>query len=157
MTNHIDWVEQIAHICTQHTIAPEDACDLLEFAGRLADVGITTQWLVGFLHDTAVLGAALRATQQSPAPYPTRLQELTPREHEVLQLLVTGATNRMIADRLGITLQTTKNHILSMCHKLGVRTRVEAIKIAIQRGLVPLRGVGHVGAQTPSPDMDNQV
>jgi len=61
---------------------------------------------------------------------------LTPRETDVLGLLVKGACNRSIATRLGITIHTTKAHVRSILEKLCADSRTEAAAIATRRGLV---------------------
>ncbi len=63
-----------------------------------------------------------------PAPHPDSLIEpLTPREHEVLQLLLDGASNREIAQHLVLSVNTVKKHVLNLCGKLGVQSRAQAI------------------------------
>ncbi len=62
--------------------------------------------------------------------------ELTAREHEVLALVVAGASNTQIARSLGIAGGTVKNHISSIFEKLGVTLRTEAVAVAIKRGIV---------------------
>ena len=62
--------------------------------------------------------------------------ELTAREHEVLALVVAGASNTQIARSLGIAGGTVKNHISSIFEKLGVTQRTEAVAVAIKRGIV---------------------
>jgi DNA-binding NarL/FixJ family response regulator len=64
--------------------------------------------------------------------------ELTPREHEVLQNVVQGSSNKEIADKLGVTEHTVKSHLKSILAKLGVRDRTEAATSAIQRGIIRL-------------------
>jgi DNA-binding NarL/FixJ family response regulator len=54
-------------------------------------------------------------------------ETLTPREVETLQLLVQGASNQEIADKLVITLRTAKAHVSNILSKLQVSTRSEAI------------------------------
>jgi DNA-binding CsgD family transcriptional regulator len=61
---------------------------------------------------------------------------LSPREHEVLALLAEGASNKEIARALGLTIHTIKFHVASLTEKLGARSRVEAVAIAIRAGLV---------------------
>jgi DNA-binding NarL/FixJ family response regulator len=61
---------------------------------------------------------------------------LTPREHEVLGLIVTGATNEEIATQLAVSLPTVKSHVQSIMRKLGADSRREARNIALQRGLI---------------------
>jgi DNA-binding CsgD family transcriptional regulator len=61
---------------------------------------------------------------------------LSPREHEVLALLAEGASNKEIARALGLSVHTVKFHIATLNEKLGARSRVEAVAIAIRSGLV---------------------
>ncbi len=63
---------------------------------------------------------------------------LTPREREVLRLLAQGKSNRQIAAELVITERTAKFHVSSILSKLEAANRTEAVKIAVQRGLVRL-------------------
>ncbi len=67
-----------------------------------------------------------------------RTNELTPRERQVLELLVTGESNKRIARRLGISVPTVKFHVAAILTKLGAHGRAEAIVIAFRRGLVML-------------------
>ena len=61
---------------------------------------------------------------------------LSPREREVLALLSEGASNKEIARTLAVSVHTAKFHVASLAEKLGARSRVEAIAIAIRAGLV---------------------
>jgi len=63
-------------------------------------------------------------------------KELTPREFEVLKLLIAGLTNREIAFVLGNSEHTIRNHTISIFSKLYVSDRTEAVSIALQRGIV---------------------
>ena len=63
---------------------------------------------------------------------------LSPRELEVLRLLVRGKRNRAIATALDITEGTVKLHVSSILGKLGVADRTEAVTVALQRGIVQL-------------------
>jgi DNA-binding NarL/FixJ family response regulator len=65
-------------------------------------------------------------------------EELTPREVQVLQLLVKGLANKQIADMLTITEHTVKDHLKSVFGKLQVEDRTEAVTAAIQRGIIHL-------------------
>lgn len=61
---------------------------------------------------------------------------LTPRESEVLALLADGASNKVIARRLGISPSTAKFHVASLLGKLGARSRLDAVAIGMRLGLV---------------------
>jgi DNA-binding NarL/FixJ family response regulator len=73
-----------------------------------------------------------------PGPEPTTdlAQPLTPRELEVLQLMALGYRNRTIAEKLVITLGTTKNHVERIRTKLGASDRTQAVVRALELGLV---------------------
>ncbi len=62
--------------------------------------------------------------------------ELTPREMEVLRLIVRGRSNKEIADDLKISEPTVKLHVGNMLDKLGVADRTQAATAAIERGIV---------------------
>ena len=67
-----------------------------------------------------------------------RHEALTARELEVLELLAQGLANKSIALRLGISDQTVKFHVASICGKLGAVNRTDAARRALRRGLIPL-------------------
>jgi two-component system, NarL family, response regulator LiaR len=62
--------------------------------------------------------------------------ELTDRENDVLKGMVDGLNNNEIAEKLFISLGTVKFHISNIFQKLGVDSRVEAVKMAIEQKLV---------------------
>lgn len=62
--------------------------------------------------------------------------DLTEREREVLALLAKGLPNAEIAQRLTITLSTTKHHVSAILSKLGATNRAEAVVLAMEQGLV---------------------
>ena len=64
--------------------------------------------------------------------------ELTERERQVVTLLAEGLSNKLIADRLGISDHTAKFHVNGVMAKLGAGTRTEAVVEAVRRGLVTL-------------------
>ena len=66
------------------------------------------------------------------------VEELTPREVEVLRLLADGLGNKEVALRLGISDHTVKFHISSILAKLGAGSRTEAVTLGIRRGLILL-------------------
>ena len=64
--------------------------------------------------------------------------DLSPREKEVLLLLVAGRSNKEIAQTLDITEATVKSHVSTILMRLGVDDRTQAVVTALQRGLVHL-------------------
>jgi NarL family two-component system response regulator YdfI len=68
----------------------------------------------------------------------TDVEGLTPRESELLRLLGEGMGNREIASVLGVSDHTVKFHLHSIYTKLGVRTRTEAVSVAVRRGMLML-------------------
>lgn len=63
-------------------------------------------------------------------------EQLTPREQEVLRLVVAGHGNKIIARRLDVAIGTVKSHLKSVFNKLGVESRTQAIRVALRRGIV---------------------
>jgi DNA-binding NarL/FixJ family response regulator len=69
---------------------------------------------------------------------PIMAEPLTARELQVLQLVAEGLPNKGIARRLGISENTAKFHVASLCGKLGASSRTEAVTSAARRGLIIL-------------------
>ena len=63
---------------------------------------------------------------------------LTPRELEVLALLAEGASNKLIAQRLGISAHTAKYHVASLLEKLDAVSRTDAVAHAARIGVLHL-------------------
>jgi DNA-binding NarL/FixJ family response regulator len=76
-------------------------------------------------------------TPQSSEDEPS-VEELTPREAEVLQLLAEGLGNKEIAGRLNISEHTIKFHIRSILGKLGAASRTDAVARGLRGGLIEL-------------------
>jgi DNA-binding NarL/FixJ family response regulator len=80
-------------------------------------------------------GHQLNSSTQLEAP----LDQLTPREREVLSLVASGLSNHEMATRLYISEATVKTHLKRILMKLGLRDRVQAVVLAYQVGLVEPR------------------
>jgi RimJ/RimL family protein N-acetyltransferase/DNA-binding CsgD family transcriptional regulator len=89
-------------------------------------------WVGDLLPDDLTQSARGAGVVRGPAPLLTR------REREVLDELARGARNRDIAVALGISENTVKNHIRSVLDKLQVRSRSEAVVVALRLGLTSL-------------------
>ena len=114
------------------------------------DVGVDLgAALTAVKHGLTVIDQSLAhaLTAAAPAPRvpagPPHLRargagELTERERQVVTLLAEGLSNKLIADRLGISDHTAKFHVNGVMAKLGAGTRTEAVVEAVRRGLVTL-------------------
>jgi len=63
---------------------------------------------------------------------------LSPREVDVLRLIATGNSNKLIADQLSISEATAKTHVANILSKLGANDRAHAVTIALKRGMIEL-------------------
>jgi FixJ family two-component response regulator len=118
------------------------AIDLpLVFVTAHADIPLAVEAMrngaVNFIEkpfDPVTLVHALRAaTDQGSAAAPSHavLEKLTPRERQVLELVVAGKLNKTIADVLGISIKTVELHRSNLMAKLGARNVAEVIRIAL--------------------------
>ena len=81
--------------------------------------------------------AAPGARQHAAAAVPGLVEQLTPRELEILALLAAGTPNPRIAEQLVVSLDTVKKHVSHLLGKLGAANRTEAVTRARQLGLIP--------------------
>ncbi|MCP4542210.1 MAG: hypothetical protein GY832_34235 [Chloroflexi bacterium] len=79
-------------------------------------------------------------------------EELSEREKELLQLVATGVTNREVAQRLSISVNTVKVHLRNIYTKLGAESRTEATMVAVREGWVVIEGA----EETPESDADTK-
>lgn len=66
------------------------------------------------------------------------LDRLTRREREVLQALADGLNDREIAERLGMSTETARTHMVNILNKLGVQSRLQALVFALRHGAVQI-------------------
>ncbi|HEY3081653.1 MAG TPA: response regulator transcription factor, partial [Chloroflexota bacterium] len=85
---------------------------------------------------------AARLIQPRTAPSTSEqdgaLEELSPRERQVLELVAQGLANKQIAQRLRISEHTAKFHVAAILSKLGAQSRTEAVHVAARRGMIAL-------------------
>ncbi len=86
--------------------------------------------------------------QPSPPPSPPSI-DLTRREREVLRLLASGASNKVIATKLFISPSTARNHVHSIIAKLGVHSRLEAVTLAMRNGWLRDEVTGYIAPSSP--------
>jgi two-component system, NarL family, nitrate/nitrite response regulator NarL len=67
------------------------------------------------------------------------VERLTPREKEVLQALAEGLESKEIAEKLNVTVETERTHMVNILHKLGVHSRLQALVFAARYGVVRIR------------------
>ena len=77
----------------------------------------------------------LAVTAEAP-PITAEAPPLTDREKEILRWVAAGMQNKEIAQKLGISLATVRNHIHNILEKLGVHSKLEAVSLAFRQGWV---------------------
>ncbi len=120
----------------QGYVLKDEALEVLPHAVRAVAQGGT--WLSPAVATQVVRRLREDTTAPPPPPSSGPVPPLTPREAEVLRLLAQGLDNAAIAARLVITKRTVQNHISAIYGKLGVRSRTEAMRLALERGWVSL-------------------
>lgn len=88
-----------------------------------------------YVHPT-MTQALLKALSQTPYPSDPPVNVLTPREIEVLRLIVQGYTNRQMANKLSISIRTVESHRGNLMNKLEMRSRVDLVRYATEHNLV---------------------
>jgi FixJ family two-component response regulator len=113
-----------------------------ESSGQFAE---HLQASAGLLDNThALLSDFMQDANESPPSFPQQythkdvIENLTLREREILQLLVDGASNSMIADRLTITTKTVYTYRARIMQKLGVTSFADLVKFAIRHNITSL-------------------
>jgi two-component system, NarL family, response regulator NreC len=86
--------------------------------------------------DPAMLRALLVESTKPKTEEPASPEPLTPRETEVLKLIVQGYTNRQVGETLSISVRTVEGHRANLLEKLGLHTRVELVRYARDHGLI---------------------
>ncbi len=86
--------------------------------------------------DPSLLRAVLVDKKPSDLKHPAETETLTPRETEILKLIVEGYTNRQVGEQLNISIRTVEGHRSNISDKLGLHSRVEFVRYAREHGLI---------------------
>lgn len=140
----------------QKLIAPERIDMPIIFITGHGDIPMTVQamkagaveFLTKPIDDDALLSAIRHAIERSSAALDSEAEvhelrssykSLTPREREVMKLIVTGMLNKQVGLKLGISDITVKAHRGKMMQKMKADSLADLVKIAVRLGLVPAR------------------
>ena len=123
---------------------------LLQSIHRVVEGGM--QMRTELLH--AAVENLLQNGRKTLAERTAEAAHLTEREVDVLRLMGNGDSNKIIADTLGITLDTAKKHVRNVIDKLQARSRTHAAIIAAQAGIVgnPVNVIAPVLEAKPYPE-----
>jgi DNA-binding NarL/FixJ family response regulator len=83
---------------------------------------------------TSLFVQSRRVTPEKP------VEQLTPREIEIIKLIAEGNSSREIADQLFLSFRTIQNHRTRIMRKLGLKKNTDLVKYAIQMGFIPANG-----------------
>ena len=86
--------------------------------------------------DPSLLRSLLNEQVKTQPVHTGIVEPLTPREVDVLKLIVEGHTNRQIAEHLSISVRTVEGHRANLSEKLGLHSRVELVRYAKEHGLI---------------------
>ncbi len=110
---------------------------ILKHAAESELIAAIQRILCGDLYVDPAMVRQLLQEPAAPLAMPSQSTEtLTPREIEVLKLIVQGYTNRQIGEELNISFRTAESHRASLSEKLGLHSRVELVRYARERGLI---------------------
>jgi DNA-binding NarL/FixJ family response regulator len=117
------------------------AAGVVQKTARIGEIvdAVRTVAAGGSLVDPLELVAILRQARRERDREATGRQladRLTPREREVLQALADGRSNREIAERLHITVETQRTHMVNILGKLDAHSQLQALVIAVRHGIV---------------------
>ena len=130
-------IEELAPSDVRHVVVGGDAIESIRRRGRRLRAAELGNAIRSACAGHMILSPeATQVLAQSVAQPQIPGEQLTEREREVLKCMVDGLNNNAIPDKLVVSLGTVKFHISNIFHKLGVNSRVEAVKAAIEQKLV---------------------
>ncbi len=97
---------------------------------------VTSEQILSAIERAMAHHESLRVTRQRLNALRTLLESLTPREHQVFDLVVQGKINKQIAQRLGTTERTIKAHRYKVMEKMDVQSLAELVSIAARLGVL---------------------
>ncbi|MGO9491776.1 MAG: response regulator [Terracidiphilus sp.] len=103
--------------------------------------GMTTEELITTIREVHAGRSHIPAAIAERLAERMGTEDLTPREAQVLEQIVSGKSNKEIATELAISEATVKTHINTLLSKLGVTDRTQAATAAIRRGIVPFESL----------------
>lgn len=113
----------------------ERACDMLELVGEDIERPVHANSALergrGAIDSWTRDSHARAGDRASPGSLPVNEQRLTPREHEVLAIVISGASNREGGHRLGISIRTFEVHRAHLMGKLGARNAADLVRISM--------------------------
>lgn len=86
--------------------------------------------------DPSMLRSLLGESKPASPQQETPVESLTPRETDILKLIVGGYTNRQIGEHLNISIRTVEGHRANISDKLGLHSRLELVRYARQHGMI---------------------
>lgn len=95
------------------------------------------QVLDGDVYVPAALARQPQLSARLPLPAVSLPPQMTARQREVLQFLLDGMSNRDISQRMGLSVDTVKDHLGGIMRALGVQTRTQAVLAAARHGFQP--------------------
>ncbi len=108
---------------------------LKQVGGSDVIAGIRTVAQGKSLIDPSLTGKLLTRLRNPPVPAREEEDPLSPREHEILELITEGCTNRQIGERLYLAEKTVKNYVSSLLTKLGMERRTQVAVYGAQHRL----------------------
>jgi RNA polymerase sigma factor (sigma-70 family) len=94
------------------------------------------QQLLDRVHQALEHEIRIRREQREKAPLRSRFEQLTPREREILELVVEGHLNKQIASQLGLSIKTVEQHRARVMAKTGSGSLAELVRMAIAVGVI---------------------
>jgi RNA polymerase sigma factor (sigma-70 family) len=99
---------------------------------------VASEQLIGAIEQAMANQESLRVTAQKLNALRAQLDTLTPREHQVFELVVRGKINKQIAQQLGATERTIKAHRHKVMEKMRIQSLAELVSIAERLGVLRL-------------------